>query len=109
MGPGSAGRSFLKSKRKVLRLRSPAARSAQDDEKLGSRRIESCGLEGRIDQSGGAADPFEILVVVDAHHLAAPHADEGHHGNYALTFRPDVHDAHLSLRSAVRRLDDGSE
>src|SRR3954471_9006534 len=61
--------------------------------------------EDRIDEGGGAADPFEILVVVHAHHLAASHADEGHHGCHALTFGPDVHDADLGLRFAVRRRD----
>src|SRR3954452_7345670 len=65
--------------------------------------------EGRIDEGGGAADPLQILVVVHAHHLAAAHTDEGHHGHHSLAFRPDIHDAYLGLRSAVRSLDDRSE
>src|SRR3954464_11960089 len=77
----------------------------RNDEKL-----RNCGsLSSRVDQGGGAADPFEVLVVVHAHHLAASHADQGHHGDHAPAFWPDVHNAHLGLRSAMRGLDDRSK
>ena len=45
--------------------------------------------------------------MVHAHLRAAPHADHGVHGPHFV--EPEVHDAHLHLGRAERRLDDGVE
>src|SRR5687768_12247064 len=61
----------------------------------------------RRDERRRRADPLEISVVIDAHHLAASHAQERQHRREAI--QPDVHDAYLDLRQSVRRLDYGRE
>src|SRR5579871_6881612 len=59
---------------------------------------------GRVDvERSRCAHPFHILVVVNAHHQPAAHADDGQHGQKFL--QPDVHDAYFSLSPAVWSFD----
>ena len=57
----------------------------------------------------GAADPFLIAIVVDAHHESAPEADEGDGRLEGAAVGPEVHDADLCLGEAVWGLDGGLE
>src|SRR5207302_619253 len=71
-------------------------------------RSKVTGLLGGVEvQSGGRAYPVHVLVVINSHHQAAAHADDGEHR--LQIFQPDVHDAYFSFRSAVRSLDHGFE
>ena len=61
-----------------------------------------------LDECGGCAHPPQALVVVDAHHLAAAHAEQRQHRPSDVV-GPHVHDADLDLRRPVRRVDDRRE
>ena len=53
--------------------------AAQHRHHCGDRQQERAAIEGEFhlyDECGGCADPFQVAVVVDAHHLSAAHSDD---------------------------------
>ena len=61
------------------------------------------------DESGGASDPLEVAVVVDAHHETAAEADEADDRLEGAVVGPEIEDADLGLGEAVGGLDGGNE
>lgn len=53
-------------------------------------------------ESGRAAYPFQVAVVIDTHHDAAAHAEQRQDRRKFSAFGPNVHDANLGLGHAVR-------
>src|SRR2546423_1348450 len=57
-------------------------------------------------QSGRAANPLKIAVVIYAHHLAASHSDQREHRRRLwIRVQPNVHNADLRLRHTMWRID----
>src|SRR5580693_6210175 len=76
---------------------------------LSEYRLEWAKSYGPLldDEGGGCADPFEVAVVIDAHHFSTAHANDGGHG--AKIVQPDVHDADFGFRCAEGSVDQRGE
>src|ERR1035441_10769160 len=55
-------------------------------------------------QRGRTAYPFQIAIVIDAHHHATSHAHQRQHGRKVAALGPNKHHANFHLRRTVRCL-----
>src|SRR4051812_17201295 len=56
-----------------------------------------------------AANPLQVAIVVNAHHLAATHTNQGHDRGHFASLRPYIHDANLRLSAPLGGVDHRGE